>query len=103
MTLRDEKNRRAVEDAKIIGEEWAAFVERLLRLYEGAEALGMAMFMGVPERWLAKPKWRCLKGHVSSVYLKNEEKGAVCLACFERVRLTTDFDVETPGAGRAGA
>lgn len=45
-------------------------------------------FMGIPERWLIDPHWRCANGHVSTRYLKSEEKGmALCLACQEPVRL----------------
>ncbi len=39
-------------------------------------------FLGLPERWLDDPHWRCPNGHVSTRYLKSEELGRdACLEC----------------------
>lgn len=57
---------------------------------------GEMMFLGRPDRWYEKPAWRCPNEHVSRVYLKSEEKGDLCLACHENVRLTFPEDIEGP-------
>lgn len=55
-------------------------------------------FMGVPERWLDDPTWRCASGHVSKRYLKSEATGRdLCLACRAPVRLTFPEDREIVG------
>jgi len=54
------------------------------------------MFMGKPDRWYDKPHWRCSNDHVSTTYLKSEERGAVCLACGEAVLLTFPEDRDGP-------
>lgn len=60
---------------------------------KGIEALcGTQFFLGLPERWLDEPRWRCLNGHVSRRYLKSEEHGDLCLACEQPVRLTFPED-----------
>ena len=45
-------------------------------------------FLGVPERWLDDPTWKCANGHISKRYLKSEALGQnVCLECRTPVRL----------------
>lgn len=54
-------------------------------------------FMGLPERWLDDPTWKCPNGHVSKWYIKSEAKGGdVCPAsgCGEFVRLCAPEEVE---------
>ncbi len=49
---------------------------------------GEKFFMDLPDRWYANgPMYLCENGHVSGNYLKSEEKGALCLACFKPVGL----------------
>ena len=55
---------------------------------------GAPMFLGIPERWYDDLTWRCVKGHVSSRYLKSEMHGALCLACMEYVMMTFPEDIE---------
>lgn len=31
-------------------------------------------FMGIPERWMDDPTWRCINNHVSKRFLKSEKK-----------------------------
>lgn len=45
------------------------------------------MFLGIPERWLDDPTWKCYNGHISKRYLKSEEYGDLCLACQTPVRM----------------
>ena len=50
-------------------------------------------FMGIPERWLDNPHWRCENGHVSKHYLKSEALGrAACLECMGRMWITFPED-----------
>jgi hypothetical protein len=51
-------------------------------------------FLGLPDRWYEDPAWRCSNGHVSKRYLKSEEDGAICLACYSKVWLTFPEDKE---------
>lgn len=51
-------------------------------------------FGGKPDRWFENPKWKCINNHVSRRYLKSEEKGDLCLACFNTCYLTYPEDVE---------
>ena len=57
---------------------------------------GGQMFMGKPDRWWKNPHFRCLNDHVSSLYLKTEYKGAICLECFAPVLLTFPEDNDGP-------
>lgn len=57
-------------------------------------SLGQPMFMGLPERWFERPRWRCTAGHVSAFYIKSEEQGDLCPACRGRVVLTWPEDHE---------
>lgn len=50
------------------------------------------MFMGKPDRWWDFPHWRCPNGHVTTMYLKSEAKGALCLRCRTSVELTSPDD-----------
>lgn len=66
-------------------------------LGEIAAAEGGEVWCGRPARWYDDgPTWRCTEGHVSRMYLKSEESGAVCLACQERVHLTFPEDRDGP-------
>lgn len=44
-------------------------------------------FLGIPDRWLDDPTWKCSNGHISKSFLKSESRGDLCLACFQPVRL----------------
>lgn len=45
-------------------------------------------FLGIPERWLDDPTWKCPNGHISRRFLKSEaHQTDLCLACMEPVRL----------------
>ena len=55
-------------------------------------------FLGIPERWLDDPTWKCSNGHVSKIFLKSEEKGDLCLACLEPVRLCDPDETENVNA-----
>lgn len=44
-------------------------------------------FLGIPERWLDDPTWKCPNGHISKIFLKSESRGDLCLACFQPVHL----------------
>lgn len=48
---------------------------------------GEPMFMGFPDAWYEDRHWACVNGHVSTTYLKSEERGSLCLACKEPVIL----------------
>lgn len=52
-------------------------------------------FAGLPDRWFDTPTWRCTNGHVGMMYLKSEDKGALCLRCFAPVVLTFPEDFNT--------
>jgi hypothetical protein len=52
------------------------------------------MFLGIPERWLDDPTWKCDNGHVSKRFLKSETRGDLCLACLAPVRLCDPDEVE---------
>lgn len=53
-----------------------------------------AYFLGLPERWMDDPHWRCANGHVRRWFLKSEEHGDLCVSCGEPVRLTFPEDRE---------
>lgn len=68
------------------------------RLQAIAKREGGPMFMGWPDRWLDDPHWRCLGNHVSTMVLKSEMDGQVCLAggCRTPVHLTFPEDRDGP-------
>ena len=73
--------------------------ERLRVIADEELAAGGEAFMNWPDRWYEEPgpKWRRPNGHVSSRYLKSEEKGGdVCLACFDFLDLTFPEDKDGP-------
>lgn len=79
--------------------EAAAKAERLERMKHAihqrrrlAQAAGEKMFMGIPDFWYDKPRWRCPNNHVSSRYLMTETRGDRCLQCQEPVMLTFPTD-----------
>lgn len=49
-------------------------------------------FMGIPERWMDDPTWRCINNHVSKRFLKSEKKGDCCLKCGANCYLTFPED-----------
>lgn len=52
-------------------------------------------FLGLPERWLDEPHWRCENGHVSRYYIKSEElSSGICVECRSKVYLTSPEDTE---------
>jgi hypothetical protein len=57
---------------------------------------GCEMFLGKPYRWYEVHKLRCINDHVSTRYLKSEERGNLCLACMEPVYLTFPEDKDGP-------
>ncbi len=52
------------------------------------------LFLGIPDRWCERSKWRCSNGHISNIILKSDAKGDLCLACYEPVLLTFPEDEE---------
>jgi hypothetical protein len=54
------------------------------------------LFMGKPDRWYDKPKWRCTNDHVSDMYIKSEVAGDLCPRCQKNVVLTFPEDREGP-------
>jgi hypothetical protein len=52
-------------------------------------------FLGIPERWLDDPTWKCSNGHISKIFLKSELCGDLCLACFQPVRLCDPNEKES--------
>jgi hypothetical protein len=54
---------------------------------------GGELFMGLPDRWLDDPHWRCANGHVSRRFLSSEVRGDLCLACQTPVLLTCPEDI----------
>lgn len=44
-------------------------------------------FLGFPDAWYEPQHYWCKNGHLSSRYLRSEEKGCLCLACGETVML----------------
>ena len=53
---------------------------RLQTLKDAEQAAGHEMFLGAPDRWYERPRWRCKNDHVSVMYLKAEEKGESWMA-----------------------
>ena len=47
-------------------------------------------FLGIPEEWLNSPNWWCNNGHCSSIYIKSETGGDLCVSCHEPVKLGPD-------------
>lgn len=71
--------------------------ERLKALKDAEQVAGYEMFLGIPDRWYEKPRWRCRNDHVSTGYLKSEAVGGdLCLKCGEPVNLTFPEDKEGP-------
>lgn len=60
------------------------------------EAAGQKMFLGIPDRWYDDPHWRCSNHHVSTMYLKSEVSGDLCLKCFQPVYMTFPEDRDGP-------
>lgn len=53
-----------------------------------AAAAGINIFMGIPDTWFEpQVTFCCENGHVSHRFLKSEERGDLCLACFKSVRI----------------
>lgn len=50
---------------------------------EKAKEEGKEFFLGVPDEWYENPLYCCNNGHISGMYLKSSEMGAVCLSCHE--------------------
>lgn len=61
-----------------------------------AAAEGGPMWHDRPERWWDDIHWRCENEHVSRRYLKSEERGDLCLACFGHLVLTFPEDRDGP-------
>jgi hypothetical protein len=60
-----------------------------LRAWRDGEALKDTgpKFMNIPDAWYEDRHWFCTNGHVSSAFLKSEERGDRCLGCREPVLL----------------
>jgi hypothetical protein len=56
-------------------------ISKLRKEYNGPK------FLNIPDEWFETPHWYCNNGHVNSMYLKSEVKGALCLKCQESVML----------------
>jgi len=70
----------------LISEE--QFAEWRAKLVSIEEEAGAEMFMRLPDRWYEEgPTWGCQNGHVSHMYIKSEEKGALCQECMTPVWL----------------
>lgn len=69
-----------------------------LQVYKDKEqADGAKMFMDIPDRWYDNMHWRCTNDHVSTMYLKREEKGDIaCLECLEPLAMTFPEDKDGP-------
>ena len=53
-----------------------------------AEAAGDEFFLGLPDAWYEpRPTYGCNNGHVSSRYLKSEERGPLCIDCQEGIAM----------------
>lgn len=50
------------------------------------------MFWDLPDRWYEHPTWICCNGHISTVFLKSEQHGDLCLGCMSPVILTDPLD-----------
>lgn len=99
-TLTPEELARGLTTAKAI-ERLAPLRALQAHNIEKEHLAGAAMFMGLPDRWLADPTWRCLNGHVSKRFLKTET-GDRCLACGDLVLLTFPEDAEDGSDGAQG-
>jgi hypothetical protein len=55
---------------------------------------GGEMFIGMPDAWYEPFTICCPNGHVSHRYLKSEERGNVCLACYEPTYLCPPDTIE---------
>jgi len=69
---------------------------RLQVLKDAEQAAGHEMFLGVPDHWYESPRWRCRKDHVSTMYLKADGRGDLCLECMEPVNMTFPEDKDGP-------
>lgn len=70
---------------------------KIVALREHEKAEGHEMFLGIPDRWMEAPLWRCSNEHVSSMYLKSESaKRDLCLECGEPVFMTFPEDKDGP-------
>lgn len=59
-------------------------------------ASGKPLFLRLPDYWYEQAHWRCTRGHVSRWYIKSEEHGDMCPACYSPVLLTFPGDVDDP-------
>ena len=49
---------------------------------------GGEFFLGLPDAWYEpKTTYACINGHISNHYLRSEEKGNVCMSCYEKIYL----------------
>lgn len=71
--------------------------EMCLVLDEIAAGEGGPMWFDRPDRWWDDPHWRCINGHVSTCYLKSEERGAVRLAGRCRMPVALTFPEDSDG------
>lgn len=54
------------------------------------------IFMGIPERWMDDPHWRCPNEHVSDFVLRSEMRGSLCLECMKPLWWTFPEDRDGP-------
>lgn len=82
-----------VEEKYIKANPWYAPIASAIRAEKQA---GQPMFLGFPDRWFEKARYRCKNDHVSRTILKSEMRGDLCLECHSHVRLTFPEDVDGP-------
>lgn len=59
------------------------------------KANGEIFFLGLPDRWMENPTWRCENGHMSKFFIKSEAFGGDCCPkCMNFCWLTFPEDKE---------
>lgn len=72
-------------------------MEKMDELRGAAKSMGMYMFMGIPDHWYDKPRWRCAEGHVRGGYIKSEYLSRdCCVECGAHVMLSFPEDKDGP-------
>lgn len=58
------------------------------REIEAAQAAGEEFFLDIPDAWYEPtPTYGCDNGHVSRRYLKSEDRGCLCLECWQPIAI----------------
>jgi len=74
---------------------WKKLCEVIKTYADAEQEAGSRMFMGKPDAWFEKHRWRCCNDHVCGAYLITDF-GVRCLTCYEPVALTFPADVSGP-------